>query len=172
MIYSLNTTCIPIVAKVKEGENSVTYSWGNIDALNKWIEAMNKKGVEASLGIDGGVKYPLVWLAEGWSGELFPPGIKFSDVVFYISRNAKENTLNENRTENFEKLYLIGNSLIKTLKKFSRIDEADISYFEKPCFSTPSKTGEGGKPLTSDIWDTLIIKIKEMHVVNINNCFT
>ncbi len=169
MIYSLNTTLKPIVANVKEDNSPVSYSWGNIDALHKWLNAMDKRTINAVLEIEGGKKYPLVWLAEGWVGKRISPGIKFDDVVFYISRNSKEEDLNDNRIESFEKLYVIANTLITELKRFSRIKDEDISYYEKPCFNTVSPKSEDKGSVAYDIWDTLIVRMN-IHFWNTKYC--
>lgn len=169
MIFSLNTALIPIAKKVLHEAKPVSYSWGDIDALHKWIENMNKKQINTSLGIDGGRKYPLIWLIEGWKGKEKNPGIEFTNVSFHIAINSRIETLNENRIENFDTLYKVANDFIKELKKMSRIEENNIGYFQKANFNTVSASNEN-KSYTSDVWDILIINM-DLHVVNRNNCF-
>jgi RAB protein geranylgeranyltransferase component A len=170
MIFSLNTILEPVAKKVIYGDKPVSYSWGDIDALHKWIEAMNKKQVNASLGIDGSRKYPLIWLVEGWKGEEKNPGIKFTNVSFHIAINSRIETLNEIRVEKFDTLYKVANDFIKELKKISRIEENNISYFQKANLNTVSTSNEK-KSYTSDIWDVVIINM-DLHIVNLNNCFS
>lgn len=154
MIFSLNTSLIPIVNKVLQNNEPVAYSWGNVDALHNWIEAMNKKQIEKSLGMLGAKKYPLIWLVEGWKGSENNMFIDFDKVVFYISENSKIGTLNENRVPNFESLYAVANEFIKQLKRNSVVIKTNsIEYSEKANFSTNKKTE------TSDVWDTLILTI-------------
>jgi hypothetical protein len=102
MIFSLNTALKKPISNVKDNGQSVSYSWGDVDALLKWIEAMNKKAVERSLGISEGKKYPLIWLTDSWKAEENVPGFKFKKVTFYIASNSTVDALNENRVPNFE----------------------------------------------------------------------
>lgn len=159
MIFSLNTALIPIAKKVLDDTKPVSYSWGNIDALHKWIEDMNKKQVHKSLGIDGGRKYPLIWLAEGWVAKEYFSGVKFTNVNFYISSNSKIESLNENRVPNFENLYKVANDFIKELNQYGRIEENNISYKERASFNTVVADSNEKKSITSDIWDTLIVSL-------------
>ncbi len=169
MIFSLNTVLKPIALKVIYENKPVSYSWGDIDALHKWIESMNKKQINTSLGVAGGRKYPLIWLVENWKGKEKNPGMEFTNVNFHIAINSKIETLNESRIEKFETLYEVGNDFIKELKKISRIEENNISYFEKANFNTVGNSAEK-KSYTSDIWDVIILNM-DLHIVNLNNCF-
>ena len=172
MIFSLNTALKPTALKVMHDDKPVSYSWGNIDALHKWIEAMNKKQINASLGIEESKKYPLIWLAEDWLAKRIGPGIKFTNVNFYLSHNSKVESLNENRIPNFELLYSIGNDFIEELKKIAFIEENTISYFERASFNTTVANSTEKSSYSSDIWDTLILSL-ELTINNNspNNCF-
>ena len=170
MIFSLNTILNPIALKVLHDGKSVSYSWGDIDALHKWIEAMNKKQIKASLGIDGSRKYPLIWLVEGWKGNQKAPGIEFTNVSFHIAMNSRIETLNESRTEKFDILYKVANDFMKELKRIARINEDKVSYVQKANFNTVSSSSEK-KSHTSDIWDTLIVNL-DLHITSLDgNCF-
>lgn len=170
MIYSLYTLLEKTAVKVNHNDKPVSYDGGNIDALHKWINDMNKKQINTSLGIDGSRKYPLIWLAEGWVGKEFNPGIKFTNVNFYISINSRVELLNKNRVENFDVIYKVANDFVKELRRVSRIEENGISYFERPSFNTVAKT-DVKQSITSDIWDTLVVSL-DLHIVNVNNCFS
>ncbi len=170
MIFSLNTILEPVATKVIHDNKPVSYSWGDIDALHKWIESMNKKQVNASLGINGSRKYPLIWLVEGWKGKEKNPGIEFSNVSFHIAINSRIETLNESRIEKFDILYKVANDFIKGLKKISHIEENNIGYFQKSNLNTVSTSNED-KSYTSDIWDVVIINM-DLHIVNRTNCFS
>lgn len=166
MIFDLDTALKPTATKVKHNNVPVAYSWGNEDALHKWIEAMNKKQLAKSLGIEGTTKYPLIWLVEGWKGKKHTPGMKFEKVTFYISCNSKVESLNEDRTGNFDLLYKVANDFIKELKFVIKIAEDSISYEKKSNFSTVSSR-EAKKSITSDVWDTLIV---QMDLIANTNC--
>jgi hypothetical protein len=165
MIFSLTTALKPTAEKVLHNNMPVAYSWGNEDALHKWIENQNKKQVERSLGIASSNKYPLIWLVEGWEAKQNVPGIKFEKVTFYISCNSKLETLNENRVPNFELLYAVANNFTKEIKKVLKIAEGSISYSERANFSTKDRVND--KTYTSDVWDTLIVK---MDLIINTNC--
>lgn len=169
MIYSLNTFLKPFALKVMYKNMAISYSWGDVDALHKWIESMNKKQLDASLGIQGNRKYPLIWLVENWEGKEKVPGIEFRNVNFYIAINSKIETLNESRIESFKNLYKVANDFIKELKKMSRIEDDNISYFEKANFNTVGN-GTEKKAFTSDVWDVVILNL-DLHIVNLDNCF-
>ena len=169
MIYSLKTLLQLPESKVLHNNEPVSYSWGDIDALNKWLVSMNNKQIDSAMGMPKSKKYPLIWLAEGWKAKESNPGIKFSNVDFYISKNSKIETLNEKRIENFNIIYEVANDFIKELKNISRIEENNISYFEKPSFNTVSNSKDK-KTYTSDIWDTLIISL-DLTIINLSSCF-
>lgn len=171
MIFSLNTEIIPIAKKVLNGGQPVSYSWGNVDALHKWIASMNKKQVNSALGIEGGNKYPLIWLDEGWTAEESIPGVKFTNVNFYISVNSKVETLSENRIPNFEINYQVANDFIEELQKISMIKENTKKYFERANFNTIANSPVIEKQsFTSDIWDTLILSL-ELTIIQQGYCF-
>jgi hypothetical protein len=169
MIFSLNTIIEPVAKRVLHDNKSVSYSWGDVDALHKWIDSMNKKQINASLGIIGSRKYPLIWLVEGWKGKEKNPGIEFTNVSFHLAINSKIETLSESRIEKFDILYKVANDFIKELKKISRIQENNISYVQKSNFNTVTNAVDK-KAFTSDIWDTLIVNC-DIHIVNTHNCF-
>lgn len=154
MIFSLNDALIPFAKKVVHNGKPVEYSWGNEDALLKWIENQNQKQISRQLGIAQTNKYPLIWLVEGWKAKENIPGIKFDKVSFYISCNSSVEALNENRVPNFETLYQIANDFIKQLKIGGfKIAENSTEYTERSNF------GKGSKTETIDIWDTLILEL-------------
>lgn len=166
MIFDLNTALISTASKVMHKGVPIAYSWGNEDALHKWVESMNKKALAKHLGIKGTKKYPLIWLVEGWEGKKNTPGMKFEKVVFYISCNSTVAALNEDRVVNFNLLYKIANDFIKELRYVIKIGENSISYKQKSNFSTVSSREEK-KSITSDVWDTLIV---EMDLIANTNC--
>lgn len=169
MIYSLYSLLKPTALKVMHDNQPVSYDGGDIDALHKWIVSMNGKQINKSLGIEGSRKYPLIWLTEGWNGNEFNPGIKFTKVTFYIAINSKVETLNKDRVNNFDVLYKVANDFIKRIKKVGRIEENNISYIEKASFNTEAKS-ESKESLTLDVWDALILNL-DIHIVNTKNCF-
>jgi hypothetical protein len=165
MIFSLNTGLInPAKEVIHEGE-SVAYSWGDEAALNRWIDAMNKRQINKSLGLPGAKKYPLIWLFDGWKAKQDLAGYKFEKVVFYISCNSKVESLNEHRVPNFETLYKVANDFIYQLRFVVKIAEKSIGYYEKANFSV--KKGKDGQSITIDVWDTLIV---EMELIVNTNC--
>jgi len=154
MIFSLNDALIPFAKKVIHNGKHVEYSWGNEDALLKWIENQNQKQISRQLGLSETNKYPLIWLVEGWKAKENVPGIKFDKVSIYISCNSSVEALNENRVPNFETLYQIANDFIKQLKTGGfKIAENSTEYTERANF------GKGSKTETIDIWDTLILEL-------------
>lgn len=169
MIYSLYPLLKETALNVQHNDKPVSYDGGNMEALHRWIQSMNAKQIEANLGIEGSRKYPLIWLVEGWKGNEFNPGIKFTGVTFYIAINSKVELLNKNRIENFEILYKVANDFIKGLKRFSKINESDINYFERPSFKTEAKKETKGA-VTSDIWDALVVNL-DLHIVSVKKCF-
>lgn len=169
MIFRLRDVLEPVAVKVTYDGEPVSFDEGNIDALHKWIASMNKKTINKVLEMEGSRKYPLIWLAEGWKAKQEPPGVTFSDVSFYISRNSKIETLNKDRKANFEILYQVANDFIKELKKVGVIAENSVEYFERPSFNTVSKT-DTKESITSDIWDTLIVKL-ELKITSLSKCF-
>lgn len=173
MIFSLSDYLKPTALKVVYNNSPISYSWGNIDALHKWIEHKNKQKIKKALGINGSEKYPLVWLAEGWTGKELIPGINFTNVNFYIAKSSNIQSLNEQRVPNFNLLYKIANDFIVELKKVSKIKENNITFFERPNFNTVSSSPDSVvKALsTLDIWDCLILSL-DLYIVPTNeNCF-
>ncbi len=160
MIFSLNTALAPIAKKVFHKNQPVAFSYGDIEALHRWIAVMDKKQLEQSLGIAGSNKYPLIWLVEGWEGKDHFSQIKFSNVTFHISVNATAPAINEQRVANFEINYLVANDFIKKLQTFCTISENTLDFTERANFRTSDKTN------TSDFWDTLIVKMDL--IININ----
>lgn len=165
-LFDLDNALKPTAEKVMHNSKPVAYSWGNEDALHKWIEAMNKRQLAKSLGIDKSIKYPLIWLVEGWKAKENIPGIKFEKVTFYISCNSTVAALNEDRVPNFDLLYKVANDFIKELRFVIKISEESISYEKKSNFSTVSSRIDK-KSVTSDIWDTLIV---QMDLIANTNC--
>lgn len=173
MIFSLSNLLKPTALKVKFNSAPVSYSWGNIDALHKWIESKNKKQIDNALGLTMNKKYPLIWLAEGWVAKEKVPGVDFTNVNFYISRNSKVETLNEQRLENFDILYQVANDFIDELRMIANIKENNISYFERPNFNTVGSGAESTtkKAITSDIWDCLIVNLDLFIIPSSGDCF-
>lgn len=172
MIFSLNTELKPIALKVLHNDKPVSYSWGDVDALHKWIEVMNKKQINASIGIDGSRKYPLIWLDEIWVAKENIPGINFTNVNIYISVNSKIDTSNENRVPNFDINYKIANDFIYEIEKIASLKENSKKYFERANFSTKSNNSESNTgSFTSDIWDTLILSLEFTIIPKGTNCF-
>lgn len=151
MIFSLPNALIKTAKMVSHNEKQVAYSWGNTNALNKWIEAMNKKQVDSILGIEGKTKYPLIWLVEGWESSEIISGYKFERVVFWISCNSDVSTLNENR--DFSIQYKVANDFIEKLKLTARIGENSIRWSEQSNVSTNKESKQ------SDIWDSVILTV-------------
>lgn len=160
MIFSLNTAIKPIAEKVMHNNQSVAYSYGDIEALHRWMGAMDKKQIERSLGIKNSSKYPLIWLVEGWDGKEYFSQMKFSNVTFHISVNASAPALNESREPNFEINYKVANDFLKQLEKYGTISENTLDFTERANFSISDKAN------TSDYWDTLIVKMD--FIININ----
>jgi len=165
-LFDLDNALKPTAEKVMHNSKPVAYSWGNEDALHKWIEAMNKRQLAKSLGIDKSIKYPLIWLVEGWKAKENIPGIKFEKVTFYISCNSTVAALNEDRVPNFDLLYKVANEFIKELRFVIKISEESITYEKKSNFSTVSSR-QDKKSITSDVWDTLIV---QMDLIANTNC--
>ena len=159
MIFSLPKALIKTVEKIQHNEKSVAYSWGDTEALDKWIISMDKKQIESILGVSGSVKYPLVWLVDNWISEEVPAGYKFKKVTFWISSNSETSTLNENR--DFTVQYKVANELIEKLKLNFTIGKDSISWLEKSNVSTNKKSQQ------CDIWDSVILT---MDLVVYKNC--
>lgn len=151
MVFSLSNALIKSIEKVTHNELPVAYSWGNTDALNKWIDAMNKKQVENILGLSTKKKYPLIWLVDNWKSTEIIAGYEFKKVTFWISCNSEISTLNENR--DFSIQYKIANELIEKLKLAVRISDDSIEWSEKSNVST------GKESKQSDIWDSVILTL-------------
>jgi len=168
MIYSLYPVLKPVALKVQYNDEPVSYDGGDINALHQWIVSMNSKQIASSLGIKGSRKYPLIWLVEGWQGEKVNPGIRFKGITFYVAKNTKPEILNEHRINNFEIIYKVANDFIKELKRLAIFEDEDITFFEKPNFSTEGKSGKESDSL--DVWDAVIVKIKSLQITNQNKC--
>ena len=156
MIFSLNTAMKMPVSNVKTNDIEVSYSWGNYDALLKWLVANNKRQIDNFLSNNSKGKYPLIWLTDEWVSKKNTPGYKFTDVTFYIAINSKVELLNENREDNFKTLYDISNQFINELKKYGKIAENSIEYEEKANLTLVKKTD---KTQAIDIWDAVILKM-------------
>lgn len=168
MIFSLPKALTKTVEKVQHNSKSVAFSWGNTDALNKWIISMDKKKIDAVLGLSEKTKYPLIWLVDNWIAEEVPAGYKFKKVSFWISSNSKIETLNENR--DFTTQYEVANKLIETLKLNFRISKDSISWTEKSNVSTQKKSTESEKKSSQcDIWDSVILTLD---LVVYKNCLS
>lgn len=160
MIFSLPKALIKTAEKVFHNEVQVAYSWGNVDALNKWIVSMNNKQIDSILGINNAkVKYPLIWLVEGSQGSQVPWGFKFEKVTFWISCNSDVSKLNENR--DFSIQYKVANDFISKLKLVATIDDKSIKWLEKSNVSTNKESQQ------ADIWDSVILT---MDIVINKNC--
>jgi hypothetical protein len=150
MIFSLPPALIKTAEKVLHNNKQVAYSWGNTDALNKWIISMDKKQIDAILGLNGKIKYPLIWLVEGWQSSEVIGGYKFK-ATFWISCNSDVSTLNENR--NFSIQYKVANDFIEKLKLTARIGDDSIKWTEQSNVSTNKESKQ------SDIWDSVIMTL-------------
>lgn len=157
MIFSLSTALIKTAGKVIHNEKPVAYSWGNSNALDKWLIAMDKKQIEAVLGINGKLKYPLIWLVDDWKSEEALSGFEFPNVTFWISCNSDVSTLNENR--DFSVQYKVANDFIDRLK-LSGLTVRNIGWEEKSNVTTNKKSQQ------VDIWDSVILTMDL--TININ----
>jgi len=160
MIFSLPKALIKTVQKVFHNDKQVAYSWGNTDALNKWILSMDKKQIDAVLGLNGKTKYPLIWLVEGWKSSEVVAGYEFKKVTFWISCNSEIATLNENR--DFSIQYKVANDFINKLKLVATIGDKSIEWSEKSNVSTKQK-----ESTQCDIWDSVILT---MDIIINKNC--
>lgn len=147
MIFSLSTALIKTAGRVINNSKPVAYSWGNSNALDKWLISMNQKQIEAVLGIIGKVKYPLIWLVNDWESEEALNGFEFKKITFWISCNSDVSTLNENR--DFSVQYKVANDFIDQLKLTTTV--RNIGWSEKSNVTT------GGKSKQTDIWDSVIL---------------
>ncbi|UYW01792.1 hypothetical protein K5I29_02385 [Flavobacterium agricola] len=149
---------------MKVDECPVAFSYGNYDALMKWLVAKNKNQIEHFLPNPKASekKYPLIWLTDEWQGNEHVPGYRFSNVTFYLACNSKIELLNENREGNFEGLYTLANQFIKELRKYGRIEGESISYQERANLTVTS----GKKTEAIDIWDALIVKMDYLIFTN------
>lgn len=159
MIFSLPKALVKTFDKVKHNDKPVAYSWGNEDALNKWLIATNKNQIDLALSLDNKDKYPLIWLVEGSKAIEITAAYKFEKVTFWISSNSKVETLNENR--DFTTQYKVANELINQLKLVLKISEQSISWSEKSNVSTQKESPQ------SDIWDSVILT---MDIIIYKNC--
>jgi hypothetical protein len=159
MIFSLPKSLEKTFQKVYLNSKPVAYSWGNEDALNKWLIAMNKKQIDRVLELDQKGKYPLIWLVEGAKAIEVTAGYKFEKVAFWISSNSKVETLNENRDLSVQ--YQIANELISKLSLVLKISEKSISWTEKTNVSTNKESQQ------VDIWDSVILT---MDLIINKNC--
>lgn len=165
MIFSLNTALrMPADTLMYEG-SQVAYSYGNVNALNKWIDAMNKKQLTNVLGIPTDdkftKKYPLIWLTDEWVANKITPGYQYTNVNFYIACNTTVNQLSEQREPNFELLYKVANEWIKKLKPFVKIADESIRYYERANLYTSDQSH------TIDYWDAIVLS---MDIVAYTNC--
>lgn len=149
-LISLNPLLRNTALRVQYNNKSVAYSYGDIDALMKWIEVLNKKQIEQVLGLNNATKYPLIWLVEGWRGQIVVSGIEYTNVVFHISVNSNVQDLNETREPRFDILYDIAENFIDELKA-SGVKVLNTGYTERANFSAQRESH------TIDIWDTLIL---------------
>lgn len=160
MIFSLPKALIKTAEKVLHNEKQVAYSWGNVDALNKWIVSMNKKQIDTFLGINNAkIKYPLIWLVEGWQSSEVVNGYMFEKVTFWISCNSDVSTLNENR--DFSIQYKVANDFISKLKLVATIGDKSIKWLEKSNVSVNKESQQ------ADIWDSVILT---MDIIVNKNC--
>lgn len=150
MIFSLPTALIKTASRVIHNIKPVAYSWGNSNALDKWLIAMDKKQIEAVLGISGKLKYPLIWLVDDWKSEEALAGYEFPNTTFWISCNSDVSTLNENR--DFSVQYKVVNDFIDHLK-LTGVTVRNIKWEEKSNVTTNKKSQQ------VDIWDSVILTI-------------
>lgn len=150
MIFSLSTALIKTAGRVLNNSIPVAYSWGNPNALDKWLLAMNQKQIESILGISGKVKYPLIWLVDDWKSEEALNGFEFPNTTIWISCNSDVSTLNENR--DFSIQYKVANDFIQELK-YTGITVRNVQWEEK------SNVTVSGKSKQSDIWDSVILTV-------------
>lgn len=150
MIFSLSTALIKTAGRVLNNTKPVAYSWGNPNALDKWLLAMNQKQIESILGISGKVKYPLIWLVDDWKSEEALNGFEFPNTTIWISCNSDVSTLNENR--DFSIQYKVANDFIQELK-YTGITVRNVQWEEK------SNVTVAGKSKQSDIWDSVILTV-------------
>jgi len=150
MIFSLSTALIKTAGRVIHNEKPVAYSWGNSNALDKWLIAMDKKQIEAVLGISGKLKYPLIWLVDDWKSEEALSGFEFPNTTLWISCNSDVSTLNENR--DFSVQYKVANDFINCLK-LTGVTVRNIKWEEKSNVTTNKKSQQ------IDIWDSVILTI-------------
>lgn len=148
MIFSLPKALITTAGRVLHNNNPVAYSWGNTNALDKWLVAMNQKQIEKVLGVSGKIKYPLIWLVEDWSSEEALEGYEFENTTFWISCNSDVSALNENR--DFSVQYKVANDFIDQLK-LRGITVRNIGWSEQSNVTANKKSQQ------SDIWDSVII---------------
>ncbi len=151
MIFSLSTALIKAAGRVIHNDNPVAYSWGNSNALDKWLIAMNQKQIESILGISGKVKYPLIWLVDDWESEEALGGYEFKKVTFWISCNSDVSTLNENR--DFSVQYKVANDFIYQLQKLVTVGNKSIGWSEKSNVTTNKQSKQ------RDIWDSVILTL-------------
>lgn len=157
-LFDLDLLVRPIAEKVIQDSQPVTYGYGNVDALMKWIETMNKKQIEQVIGIGNSKKYPLIWLVEGWNGEKGELGTDFNKVVFHISVNSNVTDLNESREPNFKLLFDVFKNFEKQLKYAGLSFSSDIGYTKRANFSVTGRNAKNKESHTIDVWDTLIIQ--------------
>lgn len=148
MIFSLSKALITTAERVLHNNKPVAYSWGNSNALDKWLISMNKKQIEAVLGISGKVKYPLIWLVDEWESEEALGGYEFENTTFWISCNSDVSTLNENR--DFSIQYKVANDFVDQLK-LRGITVRNIGWSEKSNVTTNKQSKQ------VDIWDSIIL---------------
>lgn len=151
MIFSLPKALIKSAGRVLHNSVPVAYSWGNSNALDKWLIAMNQKQIESILGISGKVKYPLIWLVDGWNGNENLGGYEFQNVTFWISCNSDISTLNENR--DFSVQYKVANDFIEQLKKLMTVVDKSVGWEEQSNVTTNKKSKQ------TDIWDSVILTL-------------
>lgn len=149
MIFSLPEALVKTAGKVIHNANPVAYSWGNSNALDKWLIAMNQKQIEKALGISGKVKYPLIWLVDEWESQEALGGYEFENTTFWISCNSDVSTLNENR--DFTIQYKVANDFINQLKLTTTV--RNISWSEKSNVTTNKQSKQ------CDIWDSVILTL-------------
>ena len=131
-----------------------SYSYGNVDALHKWIESMNEKQVGSVLGLNEARKYPLIWLERNWKAEEENSWINFKNITIHVAVNSKVEYLSESRIPRFDICYAVANDFIEALEK--RVVLNGLPEYSENANLT---SGQDGEAYTSDIWDEVVLEL-------------
>lgn len=152
MIHDLDYLLEHVVSGINCDNENVAFSYGNQDALMKWLENKNKSSINKFLNIPNSKKYPLIWLVEGWEGVNVVSGIEYRNITFHFSVNSNIPALNEDRKPQFEMLFDVANKFIEQLK-FSGIKVLPNLEFTKRANFLVSQNEN-----TIDVWDTVVLR--------------